>query len=179
MQNHVIQPLRRMDIRDILADEAEKAAIGINDILGPKRTAKISTARHKVMWRLYHDLGMTLSRIAKELHRSRSLVLYAIRKHEGGDAFLGQRRERRYRAMIKTGLPKELKCQIPDCRWHWTVDTHHESVTGAHYLCPNHHSLIHRFKIRISDLKKFAGRYDLLIRADQSQQACSASRNPP
>jgi len=168
-----------MDVRDILVGEARKEGVGVDEILGSRRKAPVVKARHEAMWRCYHDLGMSVTAIAKELRKSRSIVLYAIRKHEGGEAFLAGRRERRYKAMIKTGLPIELRCGISGCEWRWTVDMHHESVREPHYLCPNHHSLLHRFNLSFADVKNFAGRYDLLLTPGRSQGLCSPSANPP
>jgi len=40
-------------------------------------------------------------------------------------------------------------CEI--CGWSKTIDRHHED-DGIHYLCPNHHSLITRNGVNISEL---------------------------
>lgn len=158
-----IKPLRRMDVRDIIGDEARRAEISVADLLSKSRKRNISWPRQRAMWRCRTELGLSLTQIGEIFGRNHATVIHAIRKVEGGEEYLLQRKEKSYAGLIKTGLPLDMRCEVPGCDWRWTIDQHHESATEVHYLCPNHHSLLHRGKLKFKDVMLFADKYDLIL----------------
>lgn len=59
-------------------------------------------------------------------------------------------------------IGKPEKCWVLGCNWRYNLDTHHinkerndNDSANLIKLCPNHHYLHHRNKIRLEDLSKF------------------------
>lgn len=60
-------------------------------------------------------------------------------------------------------LGKREKCWVENCNWRYGLDIHHidhnhenNNTENLIKLCPNHHYLHHRNKIRLEDLFKFS-----------------------
>lgn len=72
----------------ILREEAERAGIRPEDILGERRLKKIARARQRCMLRMKEELKMSASSIGRKLGRDHSTVLHGIARarnaKEGG-----------------------------------------------------------------------------------------------
>jgi hypothetical protein len=111
--------------------------------------------------RLRRDERLTSLEIAQRLGLSRNTILTYIKglpfSRRELSAVLKKRalerwdsRELRDNRAIKKRLARLgiVKCQFRGCRWHRTLELHHESDGTVKVLCPNHHSLTPDWKGR-------------------------------
>lgn len=66
--------------REIAAQVCEQHGLTFNDLKGPRRTVKISLARHILMYRLRHELGISTPQIGQFLNRDHTSVLHALKR---------------------------------------------------------------------------------------------------
>ena len=66
-------------IRDIIAETADKYRILPDDILGPRRTAKVANARKLAMWRARHETNSSYLKLARIFKRDHSTVIYNVK----------------------------------------------------------------------------------------------------
>lgn len=69
-------------IRKIIDEEARRAKITAQDILGKSMSRKITPVRQFAMWRARKETGKTPGEIGRAFRRDRTTVIHAIEKIE-------------------------------------------------------------------------------------------------
>lgn len=72
----------KMQVSRIKRDIAHKHGVSVEDIDGPRRTAKIARARQEAMWLAYRSTRITLMPLGRLFNRDHTSVLWGIRQHE-------------------------------------------------------------------------------------------------
>lgn len=72
----------KMQVARIKSDVAQKHGVSVEDIDGPRRTAKIARARQEAMWLAYRGTRITLTPLGRLFNRDHTSVLWGIRQHE-------------------------------------------------------------------------------------------------
>ena len=72
----------KMQVSRIKRDIAHKHGVSVEDIDGPRRTAKIARARQEAMWLAYRGTRITLTPLGRLFNRDHTSVLWGIRQHE-------------------------------------------------------------------------------------------------
>lgn len=69
-------------VREIIKEEAARAGLKVDDILGPSRAPPIVAARSYAMWRARKEIGWSFPEIGRVFHRDHTTVMYAVNKIE-------------------------------------------------------------------------------------------------
>lgn len=68
-------------VRQILIEVAEGHRLRVTDILGRERSVKYTLPRHLAMYRIRHELGLSLTQIGAIFGRDHTTILHCVRRH--------------------------------------------------------------------------------------------------
>lgn len=75
--------------RDIMEEECRRYGVTFAMIRSQRRDKRVVFIRHKIMYRMYAETGLSMPQIGRLMHRDHTAVLHGIRRHMARMASMG------------------------------------------------------------------------------------------
>lgn len=68
--------------RRITREVCRKHGVTMGDLISPRRSYYIVSARHELFWRLYEETSMSLPQIGRRFNRDHTSVMHGVKSHQ-------------------------------------------------------------------------------------------------